>query len=259
MYHESPSLPNDGQMTDRYYIRVHYFRLYKNDAELVYKRNEQYDTDADDPDIVNLYKVFFHSNGTQLENVRYKIDSADGLDYDLYLMHDSPDASDYNNVLSNEHMSDIWVPHWYIILISRQTLDNANIENKTATPTITFIDSNEYTFEHVSSDNKWLINRMVYCDCNGINQFNHDDIIVGTINNIEFPFILNEGTRWKISPMSPGMEHDSEVTSNTNAFLMSMGGDNTGYDKGYYNITVRYSLDGTTQYQRKHTSRIKVK
>ena len=59
--------------------------------------------------------------------------------------------------------------------------------------------------------------------------------------------------------MSPGMEHDSEVTSNTNAFLMSMGGDNTGYDKGYYNITVRYSLDGTTQYQRKHTSRIKVK
>lgn len=259
MYHESPSLPNDGQMTDRYYNRVHYFRLYKNDAELIYKRNEQYDTDADDPDIVNLYKVFFHSNGTQLENVRYKIDSADGLDYDLYLMHDSPDASDYNNVLSNEHMSDIWVPHWYIILISRQTLDNANIENKTAVPTITFMGSNEYTFEHVSSDNKWLINRMVYCDCNGINQFNSDDIIVGTVNNIEFPFILNEGTHWKISTMSPGMEHDSEVTSNTNAFLMSMGGDNTGYDKGYYNITVRYSLDGTTQYQRKHTSRIKVK
>ena len=40
---------------------------------------------------------------------------------------------------------------------------------------------------------------------------------------------------------------------------MGLGGDNTVYSKGYYDVYVRYSIDGHTQQKVKSRSRILVR
>ena len=253
-YREKPSIVSTGVLAKRYWNRVHYYKLLDvNGNEIRYTGNQD-DTDAYRSEIIALYQKLFNEDGTQ------KLDlSRDGLTYDIYLMHDSKDLRDYNGIVELP-IGQLWDPKWYIVLISRETIDNAVEDSGMRAPEINPIGyENTLIPQYVRSDNKWLINRMTYDSCHGINHFKNDDIIAGTVENIDFPFILADGTKWNIKPMSPGMQKDSEVESMTNTFLMSLGGDNTGYDRGYYNITVRYSLDGTVQNQRTHTCRICVK
>ena len=174
-------------------------------------------------------------------------------------MHDSIHPEDYKGILSEKELLKIWSPKWYIVLISRETIDHALRDSDLEAPELSFPSWMNMNPIHGGSDNKWLINRMEYIDTYGINHFSPTDIIVGTVNNVELPFILTHGSKWKITPFSLGMQKDSEVESTTNTFLMSLGGDNAGYDKGYYNITVRYSLDGVVQNQLEHRTRILVK
>lgn len=255
MYRESPSIPSvfeTGTVAKKYYNRVHYYKLTDDHGlEIQYKPGDREDSLT--VDAINLYKKLFNSDGTQRQE--YKVGN---ISYDIYLMHDSTHPEDYVNGLSQEELNGLWYPKWYVVLISRETIDCADTDSELTAPVITFPNGYNINLTYVNSDNKWLINRMQYVDMKGVNHFNSSDIIVGTINNIELPFILTHGSKWNIKPFSLGMQQDSEVTSTTNTFLMSLGGDNIGCDKGYYNITVRYSLDGVVQNQLEHRARILV-
>lgn len=380
MYSESPSLPSEhSQISRKYYNRVHLFKLLKETSKNVWEEILYSQRESDDPtydntgnmlssvltdDETNLYRMLFNDDGTQKEKVYNG-----RMKYDMYLMHDSPDLSDYIDVLLTQdefniiteylekgitetepevstleaplvqvfpsypfinpedfrdpetgeidqealdealgqrpntdgyeidthphyHGPDVdcdgacgpaepeapandfeanhpelykkWLdittsmfPRWYIVLISKNTIDEATQMSELDAPEIELPEG--FKAEYVSSDNKWLINRMAYVPTHGINHFETNDIICGTINNVQLPFILTHGTKWNITPFSLGMEKDATVTSTTNTFIMSMGGDNEGYERGYYNLTVRYSIDGTIQNQRTHRARILVK
>ena len=84
---------------------------------------------------------------------------------------------------------------------------------------------------------------MIFKDSNGINIFNTDDIIVSTVNNVDLPFILELGSHWNFKPYSLGMRKEANVYSNTNSAIISLGNDNNYYEPGYYDVSVRYSLD----------------
>ena len=144
------------------------------------------------------------------------------------------------------------------MFISKQTIDNAIIDSDLDIQK-SFSDNNSnYELRYVASDNKFLINRMIFKDSEGENIFNIDDIIVSTINNINLPFILELGSHWNFKPFSLGMNKEANVYSNTNSAIISMGQGNIKYERGYYDVNVRYSLDGNTQEQITKRARILV-
>lgn len=236
MYRESPSIASpveSGHVAKKYYNRVHYYKLMDdNGSEIVYDGNDSENT-------ILLYRKLFNDDGTQKHPIKHG-----PMSYDIYLMHDDDTINT--------------TPYWYIVLISKNTIDDAVLDADLDAPDVTFPSGYNMTAAHISSDNKWLINRMMYVDSEGINRFASDDIIVGTINNIELPFILINGTKWIINPFSLSMQHDTTVTSTTNTFLMSIGDGKTGYDKGYYDVTAVYSLDGTVTHEKNMHARILV-
>lgn len=238
-YRETASI----NASNKYYNRVHYYKLFKNGEELRYYENDN---------ITGLYKTFFNNDGSdkKLFNIDYN-----SFEYDMYIMHDDVDTESYKGILSEEDLR-VWKPCWYVIFISKSTLDKKKFPNDDVPSK--YLSFGEYAIEYQKSDKKFLINRMKYIPANGINKFKSDDVIIGTVNNIDLPFIMSLGTKWRITPYSLKMESDSEVYSSTNTFLMSMGGDNSQYSKGYYNISVRYSIDGNTQQEITSKSRILV-
>ena len=119
--------------------------------------------------------------------------------------------------------------------------------------------ANKYTLKWQRSANQFLINRMYFVDSEGINQFENDDLIVASIDNVNFPYIFETGTKWKFSPMSLGMLESTNVESNTNSAIISIGKGNKRYNRGYYNVDVRYSVDSFNQHQYSKKSRILVK
>ena len=291
LYRESPSIPHpnmSGQMSSKYYNRVHYYKLMYIDKEDIIIDGETHPEIMDDKDawkavpfveynddveskfyglqnhedIVKYYRMFFKDNGELKDRF---IKNKNDISYDLYLMHDAVNpllylTSQEPNIikLDEDGNSKKWQPIWYIVLISKETIDHKIDSNDLIAPEFDYIIIGDryYKLQYFATDDKWLINRMKYISKEGINHFSKDDIIAGTVNNVDLPFILTRGTKWHISPFSLGMENDAEVESTTNTFLMSLGGDNIGYEPGYYNITVNYSLDGETQNIREHRARI---
>jgi hypothetical protein len=101
---------------------------------------------------------------------------------------------------------------------------------------------------------------MYFVDAEGKNQFDQDDLIVASIDNVNFPFIFETGSKWKFLPMSLGMSEDScTVESNTNSAIISIGKGNKQYSRGYYDVKVRYSVDAFNQHQFEKKARILVK
>lgn len=244
-YREAPMISNNK----KYYNRVHYFTLYDTYSGKPIEYNENADNSE-------LYKHFFDDYGDQKGIVNSSLFEGKALDYDFYLMHDSSDIEDYRGILSDKEL-EIWKPHWYGVFISKQTIDNAMIDSDLDIKKS--IKDNDYELRYEESDNKFLINRMVFKDSEGTNIFNVDDIIVSTINNINLPFILELGSHWNFKPFSLGMNKEANVYSNTNSAIISMGNGNNNYESGYYDVSVRYSLDGNTQEQKIKRARILVK
>ena len=203
-----------------------------------------------------LYTNFFDNEGNQRGIVDSSVFEGKALDYDFYLMHDSLDIEDYRGILSDKELEN-WEPHWYGVFISKQTIDNAIIDSDLDIQK-SFKDNN-YELRYVASDNKFLINRMIFKDSGGENIFNIDDIIVSTVNNINLPFILELGSHWNFKPFSLGMNKEANVNSNTNSAIISMGNGNNHYESGYYDVSVRYSLDSNTQEQKVKRARILVR
>lgn len=245
-YREAPMLSDNK----KYYNRVHYFTLHDTESGKLIKY-----TDNED-DVKKLYNNFFDEDGNQRGTVASTVFDGKALDYDFYLMHDSSDVEDYRGIISDKEL-ETWEPHWYGVFISKQTIDNAKTDSDLDIQK-SFTD-NTYELRYSSSDNKFLINRMKFKDSNGVNVFNIDDIIVSTINNIKLPFILELGSHWNFKPFSLGMNKEANVNSNTNSAIISMGNGNNHYERGYYDVSVRYSLDGNTQEQKIKRARILVK
>ena len=266
MYRESPSIMSNGDVSKKFYNRVHYYKLVDENGD-----NMSYDENITNEDLVRLYSQIYNQTEEKNRVIKFfKEDTPDNIiHYDVYLMHDSTDINDYNGILDDTSRQN-WQASWYIVLISQETIsdyDDTMLKHPSLENNIMYLANEQirisyngktYTPQYMNSDNKWLINRMNYIPIeNGVNHFNTDDIIVGTVDNFEFPFILSNGSKWCISPVTKyNSQLDTEVESTTNTFLMSLGGDNVKYDPGYYNITVRYSMDGTVQYQRKHNARL---
>ncbi len=172
---------------------------------------------------IDLYKNFFTEDG--LYNFDESILTIDKENYDLYLMHDDK--------------------QWYIILISQQPLDYnikaSNFKFKNGSKEIKIGD---YKLKYERSDKKLLINRFIYNPSNGVNHFNDTDIVVASLkNNDKLSFKLSSGSKWKISPMSLDMDNIKMVTSNTELAIISINDKYSKYEKGYYNISVEYSVD----------------
>lgn len=243
-YREAPMISDNK----KYYNRVHYFTLHDTYSGKPIKYT--------DKDNGRLYTNFFDNEGNQKGIVDSSIFKDKALDYDFYLMHDSLDIEDYRGILSDKELEN-WEPHWYGVFISKQTIDNAIIDSDLDIQK-SFKDNN-YELRYVASDNKFLINRMIFKDSCGENIFNIDDIIVSTVNNIRLPFILELGSHWNFKPFSLGMTKEANVYSNTNSAIISMGNRNNHYESGYYDVSVRYSLDSNTQEQKIKRARILVK
>ena len=146
--------------------------------------------------------------------------------------------------------------YWYGIMISKHTINSLNLYDLPyKTYRMNFHDTsvnNEVLKENMiylklnESNDIFLINRMEFIDCNGINQFNNTDFVVAKIiNNDRLPIKSELDSKWTIKPLSIGIDNFEEFKSNTNMMLMSIG-DNLKYEPGYYEITVKYSIDNFT-------------
>lgn len=244
-YREAPMISDNK----KYYNRVHYFTLHDTYSGKPIKYTDSIDNGR-------LYTNFFDNEGNQKGIVDSSIFKDKALDYDFYLMHDSLDIEDYRGILSDKELEN-WEPHWYGVFISKQTIDKAIIDSDLDIQK--YFKDNNYELRYVASDNKFLINRMIFKDSGGENIFNIDDIIVSTVNNINLPFILELGSHWNFKPFSLGMNKEANVNSNTNSAIISMGNGNNHYESGYYDVSVRYSLDSNTQEQKTKRARILIR
>ena len=112
-----------------------------------------------------------------------------------------------------------------------------------------------YKLKYNKSSKEYLINRFEFISSNGNNHFKDDDIIACYINNNDrLAFNPYISSKWSISPMSLGMSTDSKFNSNAEMTILSMPKNDNKYQRGYYKVTVKYSLDRDIQHQFKNTS-----
>lgn len=176
------------------------------------------------PNTDTVYSEFFDNNGAEIKSVE---------GYDTYIMHD--DKS------------------YYVVFISKETINEKF--DKTLPKELTL---NGYTLKHFRSDNIFLINRMKIEYTNGENHFNVDDIITCEITNVNLPFILSLGSKWTFTKVSLGGTSISPVTSKTNTAIVSIDKSQYKYVKGYYDVTVEYSIDDYYQHNRNLTGRFRI-
>jgi len=213
----------------KYYNRIHIYDLsiksFTNDNKdiLTYKESD-----------LSIYNDFFTTNGEQLYNL--SVNGNQNL-YDFYLMRDK----------SNKY---------YGVFISKDTIGtNANLVSEKQIEVIKPENSN-YNFHKLKSDELFLINRMILVYDNGIHKFSTDDIISLDINNIDLPFILSLGTKWTIKNISIGSEYVDEITSKTNTAIVSIPENQVKYAKGFYDVTVSYTLDNYNKSEKTLTQQI---
>lgn len=195
----------------------------------------------------NIYDIYFKNKMIKpilLYSVYDYIDALNlhsYLNYDFYLMHDDE--------------------YWYGMYISQETCDNIKSVNDLKITKdedkIKYVD--EYILKYERSSEEYLLNRLEFNNSNGVNQFNDDDIISCFIyNNDRLPFNSNISSKWSITPMSLGMSNNTQFESNGEMTILSLPKNNSKYERGYYKVTVRYSLDRDIQHQFKNTSTIRV-
>lgn len=213
----------------KYYNRIHIYDLsiksFTNDNKDILTYNES---------DLSIYNDFFTTNGEQLYNL--SVNGNQDL-YDFYLMRDK----------SNKY---------YGVFISKDTIGtNANLVSEKQIEVIKPENSN-YNFHKLKSDELFLINRMILVYDNGIHKFSTDDIISLDINNIDLPFILSLGTKWTIKNISIGSEYVDEINSKTNTAIVSIPENQVKYAKGFYDVTVSYTLDNYNKSKKTLTQQI---
>lgn len=196
-----------------------------SDNDNYYNRIHVYDFNTP-PDTSELYSYFFNNDGSEIHPL-------DG--YDTYIMHDKDNT-------------------YYVVYISKDPI-NCNTFDKTLSKELT---RGKYTLNHFRSDNIFLINRMDIAYTDGVNHFNADDIITCEITNVNLPFILSLGSKWTFTKISLGGTSINPVTSKTNTAIVSIDKSQYKYVKGYYDVTVEYSIDDYYQHNRNLTGRFRI-
>ena len=195
----------------------------------------------------NLYDLYINEENKLSNHLLYSIYEANEniqinskVRYDFYLMHD------------NEY--------WYGLYISRDTCDK--IENKDINipkDSKTLYLDNDFVLQYERSSKEFLINRMKYISTNGYNHFNNNELIcVRMTNNNRLPIRTDISAKWNIHGMSLDMNLNNEFESNAETTIIGLPKDDNKYQKGYYNVTVRYSLDRDLQHQFKDTGTFRV-
>ena len=174
-------------------------------------------------EVLNIYKNFFSNNGDQKLPVYLEDNST--FEYDFYLMHD-------DNT-------------YYGVFISKETIDKLDHQENAKSLLQIESDNNEkYFLKKYKYDDLFLINRMKLVENTGINHFNNDDIIIASIqNNENLAFNMSLGSKWEFKHISINGEDIMPVTSKTNIAIMSIDKEHIKYNKGYYNVSVNYSID----------------
>ena len=118
---------------------------------------------------------------------------------------------------------------------------------------------NKYILNYEKSSEEYLINRLEFNTSEGFNQFKTDDIVCCYLhNNDRLPFNASISSKWKIEPMSLGMTLGTTFESNGEMTILSLPKNDAKYERGYYKVTVKYSLDRDIQHQFKNTSTIRI-
>ena len=210
---------------DKFLNRIYIYNLTNANGEPVkYNGTERFKDEKQNytftQDTLDLYNEFFDINGNQV--LSEYLENNSSFEYDFYLMHD-------DNT-------------YYGVFISKETINKLdhqeNADNILKTP------NSRYILKKYKYDDLFLINRMMLVENEGINQFNNDDIVVASIqNNQNLAFNMSLGSKWEFQHVSLGAEDMEPVTSKTNVAIMSIDKDHIKYVKGYYNVTVNYSVD----------------
>lgn len=185
-------------------------------------------TDLNNANIA-LYQTFFDFNNLENDSIiNYKQplsnvieDESRRIKYDFYLMHDH----DY----------------WYVVLISKETIGDC-IDIHLEAPKLPEIDN--YTFEYELSDEKFLVNRFILDETGGVNKFKANDIIAMYLeSNYKLPYKIGLSTKWLVKPLSLGMNNEYKSENPSEIAIISVGDNNFKYEKGYYSVVCRYSID----------------
>jgi hypothetical protein len=245
----------------KYMNRCHLYRLYINGEEYYTNANvdnegklnislneEEFNWDITDLNNTNidLYKDFFDTETYYQENLLSYTE--EGIGYDIYLMKH----------LENDKFI------WYVVLISKETIDGYSKEDLKAPEIDEFIGEftgNTITLEYEASDEKFLVNRFVLTYPSdtgdpkielkkdikqkwGYNHFKKDDIIAFSLtNNDRLMYKTKLNAKWTIKPMSINMDEEIYVDSPTEIAIVSIGDKKFKYQKCYYDIICRYSID----------------
>ena len=178
---------------------------------------------------ISLYTSLFDNEGnikdSILENMSKNNLSISFIkeNYDFYLMHD--------------------FERWYLICISKEIdINNPMIINS-------IFKGGEYNFRFVKADKKLLINRFKFIEKEGVNHFNSDDLIAFYLRcNDKLKFKVTYGTKWKINQISIKNPIAIGVESNSEMAIVSLQNNKNKLSKGYYNISVFYSIDDYSQH-----------
>ena len=186
-------------------------------------------------ELVELYRMFFNDDGTE----KFTIGDDNTFNYDFYLMHDDT--------------------NWFAVLISQDTEDKL-IGDMDLDPhdKIEYCpdDETKIVMKKYRSSDAFLINRMVLEEKYPVNHFKEDDLIFATIDNVKFPFILDKTTKWSVKNLSLLNKNKPSIISNSNAMILSLYDEASKNVSGYYNIDVRYSIEGNVDHQQKKHTRI---
>lgn len=224
------------QNNDSYLNQVHIYDIYEGRRKLKYDKSDNVILNQDGSytmpeSLISRYREFFEDNGTQKV---YLFSDDEVFEYDFYLMHDDD--------------------RWFGVFISRMTISNTMSDEDLIGPDK--ISFGKYTLKKYRSGKKFLINRMMYTDAAPTYKFDSDDLIVTTIDNVNFPYILDKNTKWSIVPFSLGMGGISNIESTTNSAIFSVDKQANGLISGYYDVYVRYSVDSNVNHQQIKKRRI---
>ena len=237
---------------DKYYNKIHIYNIIDESGRpVLFTDRQPFDGTKEEynfnENTILLYNMFFDKEGNIKDDILTYISDSEYA-YDFYLMHDSS--------------------KYYAVFISRDTIDKAPINekiNKTIIyeqndtynevvlkpyedTVISISDSDpvphKFIFKHYKSDTIFLLNRMKLISSEGVNHFDNDDIICAKVTNFEnLPYIMALGSKWNFENISIGDSYIEPVESKTDTAIISIDKDHLSYVKGYYNVSVNYSVD----------------
>lgn len=224
----------------KYLVRFHVYDIYQEGSK---RKKWEYKGEKEVKDLVPIYKKFFTDDGI----TKIMLNGQDmPFEYDFYLMHDDK--------------------NWYGVFISQQPIMNALDDEDLQGPEelmyyLPDYDANDnptafFKLKRFRSENKFLLNRMMYVDASPSYKFSPDDIIVATIDNTRFPYIIDKASKWSVKPYSLGMHNIENLESTTNTCIFTIPDRMSANINGYYDVSVRYSLDGNTNQQQTKKRRV---